>query len=227
MVGSAVAIRLTTFNIQHGQSAAGDVDIALLARSCAALDADVLALQEVDQHLRRSHDADTAAEIAEACGMTFVFGEAIAIRGGRYGNALLVRGSIDDVAVLALPDEEPRSAVIARVVLTTGEELSVACTHLGRRGGAPDQLVVVLDALRARSGPRALLGDLNIGTAEVEPIAARAGFTRVASDPTFPADAPRRTIDHVLLDGLTSTAAVVPTLPVSDHRPLVVEVRSP
>ncbi|MCU1485058.1 MAG: Endonuclease/exonuclease/phosphatase [Actinomycetia bacterium] len=213
--------RVATFNVKHGEVPGGDVDIGLLARSCAALDADVLALQEVDRGLRRSHDADTAAVVAEACGMTHVFGAAIAIRGGEYGNALLVRGSIDDVEVVALEDPEPRSAIVARIEVG-GVGISVAATHLGRRGAGATQLSILLDHLAGRPGPRLLLGDLNLDPEDVDPLAL--GYDRPSGGPTFPAHAPRREIDHVLLDGLVATAAVVAPLPVSDHRALVVEL---
>ena len=218
MVGGAV-IRLATFNIQHGRTPSGRVDVKLLATACAALEADVLALQEVDDGLRRSSDTDTAATVAQACGMAHVFGPAIEVRGGRYGNALLVRGGIDDVEVIPLEDTEPRSAIVATAVV--GDlRLSVGATHLGLRGQAKGQLPILLDALRARPGPRVLLGDLNLHPEDV----VAPGFTRVEGGPTFPAKAPRRAIDHVLLDGLEATAAVVVPLPVSDHRALVVEV---
>lgn len=225
MVGDP--LRLATFNIQHGRTPAGVVDIGLLGTSCAALNADLLALQEVDDGLRRSHDADTAATVALATGMTHVFGPAIERGGGRYGNALLVRGSIHDVEVIALPDKEPRCGIVARVELAGGTTLSVVATHLGLRGAGRDQLPVLLDALRRRPAPRLLLGDLNLHPEDVEPLAAAAGFTRVPSGPTFPAHAPHREIDHVLLDGLVDTAAVVVPLPVSDHRAVVVEVQVP
>jgi endonuclease/exonuclease/phosphatase family metal-dependent hydrolase len=223
-VGAAVA-RLATFNVKHGEGPDGVVDIALLARACAALDADVLALQEVDRGLRRSHDADTAAVVAEACGMAHVFGAAIAIRGGEYGNALLVRGSIDDVEVVPLEDPEPRSAIVARVEVD-GLGLSVAATHLGLRGAGKAQLPILVDRLQQRPGPRLLLGDLNL---HPEDVAVPPGWTRPSGGPTFPAGTPRREIDHVLLDGLDATATVVVRLPCSDHRALVVEVglRSP
>lgn len=222
MVGRT--LRLATFNVQHGQTPGGDVDIALLARACAALSADVLALQEVDRNLRRSHDADTAAEVAAACRMTSVYGPAIAIRGGEYGNALLVRGSIEDVEVVAVADAEPRSAILARVQVA-GVALSVCATHLGLRGAAEAQLPGLVDALHARPGPRVLLGDLNLDAPVVAALAG--GFVRVDSEHTWPAKVPRRTIDHVLLDGLVATTAVVVPLPVSDHRALVVEVEAP
>jgi endonuclease/exonuclease/phosphatase (EEP) superfamily protein YafD len=67
-----------------------------------------------------------------------------------------------------------------------------------------------------------LLGDLNLDPEDVDPLAL--GYDRPSGGPTFPAHAPRREIDHVLLDGLVATAAVVAPLPVSDHRALVVEL---
>ena len=216
------ALRLASFNIQHGRRPDGEVDIALLGRACAALSADVLALQEVDRHLRRSDDADTAAEVAAACGMAHVYGPAIALKGGYYGNALLVRGSIGDVEVVPIDDPEPRSAIVARVSVA-GVELSVCATHLGLKGRGEEQLPALLDVLRSRPGPRVLLGDLNLDPDAVDRV--RGGFVRAEADGhTWPAKAPRRTIDHVLLEGLAATAAVVVPLPVSDHRALVVEV---
>ena len=217
-------LRLATYNVQHGRRPDGEVDIDLLARSCAALEADVLGLQEVDVNLRRSHDADTAAAVADACGMAFVFGEAIAIRGGRFGNALLVRGVIEDVEVLPIPDAEPRSAIVARATIEDGSQLSVATTHLGLRGAAAAELPLVFDAMARRAAPRVVLGDLNLDPEVVEPLAVAAGFECVPSDATWPAKHPRRTIDYVLLDGLRATTTVVAPLPVSDHRALVVEV---
>ena len=66
-------MRMATFNILHGRSVrdgvpAADVDLAQLARSVARLDADVLALQEVDFDQPRSGLADLTAVAAEAMG---------------------------------------------------------------------------------------------------------------------------------------------------------------
>lgn len=221
------SIRLATYNIQHGRAPGGEVDVALLGRACAALDADVLALQEVDRGLQRSHRADMAAEVAAAAGMAHVFGRALQRGSGEYGNALLVRGTISDIEVLPLRDAEPRCGILADVELPSGVHLSVGATHLGLRGAGEAQLPVLLAALRSRPGPRVLLGDLNLEPGAVEQLAGAAGFVRVTAGPTFPASRPRREIDHVLLDGLEDTAAVVAPLPVSDHRALVVEVIAP
>lgn len=62
-------MRLATFNILHGRSPAdGEVDLARFADAVRKLDADILALQEVDRDQPRSHLADLTAVAAEALG---------------------------------------------------------------------------------------------------------------------------------------------------------------
>jgi len=62
-------VRLATFNVLHGRSVDdGVVDPARLAASVAAIDADVLALQEVDRLQPRSGQLDLTAVAAEAAG---------------------------------------------------------------------------------------------------------------------------------------------------------------
>lgn len=62
-------MRLATFNILHGRSQADDrVDLDRFAAAVASLDADVLALQEVDRYQSRSSDADLTSLAAEAMG---------------------------------------------------------------------------------------------------------------------------------------------------------------
>ncbi|MCU1431713.1 MAG: Endonuclease/exonuclease/phosphatase [Actinotalea sp.] len=60
-------MRLATFNILHGRSLAdGQVDLDRFSSAIAALDADILALQEVDRDQPRSHGADLTAVAAAA-----------------------------------------------------------------------------------------------------------------------------------------------------------------
>jgi endonuclease/exonuclease/phosphatase family metal-dependent hydrolase len=62
-------MRLATFNILHGRSPSdGCVDLDRLADAVGALDADVLALQEVDRLQPRSQLADLTAVAADAMG---------------------------------------------------------------------------------------------------------------------------------------------------------------
>jgi endonuclease/exonuclease/phosphatase family metal-dependent hydrolase len=127
----------------------------------------------------------------------------------------LSRHPIIDVAVVDLPfsrEREPRSAIVATV-----DGIAIAATHLGLRGDAIDQLPVVLDALRQRALPRVLVGDLNTEHPDV------ASMRLVATQRTFPSDAPSRCIDHVAVEGLVVTSvSVLDEQPVGDHRPVMV-----
>jgi endonuclease/exonuclease/phosphatase family metal-dependent hydrolase len=60
-------VRLATFNVLHGRSLEDDrVDLNRFAAAVAAVDADVLALQEVDRLQERSHRADLTEVAAQA-----------------------------------------------------------------------------------------------------------------------------------------------------------------
>jgi endonuclease/exonuclease/phosphatase family metal-dependent hydrolase len=229
-------MRIVTFNIKHGCIGRGRVHLATLARTCTGFHADLLALQEVDRRARRSGFCDQMALIARATGLAATFGEA-ARRGPfrRYGNALLGRGTLSDVEVIPLPRPvagEPRVAILATLetdgLAPGGVRLSVAATHLSfRRQEAPVQLEILLEALGRRPLPRVLLGDLNLGPEVVEPAVAAAGYELAPTPATFPAEQPRMRIDYVAVAGLTVAAARVPKVALSDHRPVIADVRPP
>jgi endonuclease/exonuclease/phosphatase family metal-dependent hydrolase len=62
-------VRVATFNLLHGRSVAeGTVTESALRDAAAALDADVLGLQEVDRHQERSHVVDQTAVVADVLG---------------------------------------------------------------------------------------------------------------------------------------------------------------
>ena len=223
-----MSLRIATFNIQHGRGPDGVADAGRLANALVLLDADVLGLQEVDVGVAASQGLDQVRLAADATGLAAAFGPVARVGWrGRYGNALLARGAIDDVEELGLPASarrDRRAALLARVV-AAGRTLSVATTHLSvRYEDARPQLEAVLTALAARPAPRLLLADCNMAPAAVTPLAEQAGMTVAIGSPTFPAAAPRVQIDHVAAAGLAFESVSVPTSAVSDHRPLVVTV---
>lgn len=222
-------MRVATFNIKHGENGHGRVDLRRLAAACARLEADVLAVQEVDRFARRTGFRDEMRFIARATGLQAVFGEAARRRWRSYGNVLLARGPISHVEVVRLPRPslgEPRVAIVARVTVD-GTAMSVGATHLSfRKGEGAAQLDVLLAALAERDGPRILLGDLNIGPAVVIPAVEAAGYTVAPTEATFPASGPRTRIDFVAVSGLEVLSAATPAVGTSDHLPIVVEVRN-
>jgi endonuclease/exonuclease/phosphatase family metal-dependent hydrolase len=222
-----MALRIVTFNIQHGRGIDGMVDRGRLANAVALLGADLLALQEVDVGLRRSARVDEARLAADATGLVATFGGAHRVGWwGRYGNAVLTRGGADlrRVRFPRSGHSERRGALVGRVGLGA-VEVSVAAAHLSvERAEALRQLDILVAALGRHPTPRVLVGDLNLGPDDVRPVLGAAGMTLAGGPPTFPASTPRLRIDHVAVQGLTIESVVVPESSVSDHRPLIVEV---
>lgn len=235
-------LRIVTFNIRHAapkDSYRGQPDE--FAAACASLDADVLALQEVDVGVPRSHRLDLARLAADACGMTYRFAKARKhAYQGQYGNALLVRGGIADVEVVNLtgdhrhtvrvgrwtlkPFREPRNAIIATVTVR-GHALSVATGHFAVDPAARrSQLTTAAARLSERPSPRILLGDFNVAWLQaaewVRPFALT--LAEAELDPAL-----RRGIDHVAVAGLIATHVETRWLPISDHPAKIVEVELP
>jgi endonuclease/exonuclease/phosphatase family metal-dependent hydrolase len=113
--------------------------------------------------------------------------------------------------------------VLARLDTELGP-LTVANTHLSFVPGWNRlQLNRLARDLRAFPGPRVLIGDLNM----TPPAPQRwARLRPLATAPTFPSDRPNRQLDHILTDDphLQAAPCSTPALPISDHRPLVVDV---
>jgi endonuclease/exonuclease/phosphatase family metal-dependent hydrolase len=226
-------LRVATFNIRHGTAGPGrPTDLVRLGVEVVGLDADVVGLQEVDRWAARSGGVDQTAVLAAAAGAEHHHGVAHLLPdGGRYGNALLVRGRIDHVEDLPLPGGgEPRAAVVARVRAgAAGSATTVVVTHLQHAGGRPRptaevQLDWLLDRVAELDGPLVVLADFNLPFSTVAPRARAAGLLAVDAPPGFPARRPDRTIDGVLLRGWDPLGVDVPPVTVSDHRPLVVDV---
>jgi endonuclease/exonuclease/phosphatase family metal-dependent hydrolase len=214
---------VATFNIHHGAPASGPGRIDDVAAACAALDADLLALQEVDSRKQRSRFARQDLRIARVTGHHVIAAPAMRRGWSTYGTSLLSREPAGVVQFLRLPSLglEPRVAILARVRLA-GRAISVAAVHLQATAGVAEvQLEAVLDALLRRPGPHLLLGDLNMDERRGASLFTRRRFRWAAPGPTFPAVEPRTQIDWIAARGIELGDGSVPDVRVSDHRPLV------
>jgi endonuclease/exonuclease/phosphatase family metal-dependent hydrolase len=239
------AVRVMTFNIFAGNDLERRSNLSRVAALIDSLDVDVVFLQEVDRGTARSGGVDQAAVIAGSTGLHAVFGRAMDFDGGEYGIAILTRWPVRTWRVVPLdaappagvgPSHEPR-IVLHAVVAAPAGDLHLLNTHL-HHGAAPaarHAQVLELLAYVAEAFPRptrlVLGGDLNTrpDSPEVRALALvfrDAWRTCGAGDgPTFRSDAPTRRIDYVMLAGFECSRAWVPDTLLSDHRPVIVDVR--
>ncbi len=226
------ALRLATFNILHGRSLSdGEVDVDRFADAVAGLDADVLALQEVDRDQPRSTGADLTAVAAEAMGATD-HRFAATLRGepgvwtratgdrqpgaAEYGIAIVSRYPVLRWRKMALPALPVRWPLLLRdkpPVLVRDEPRAALAALVDVPGGP---LTVVSTHLTFLPGwnaaqlrrlwwsCRSLTRPMVVmGDLNLRgPLPSRlTGWRPLAQDATFPLEEPQHQIDHILGSG--------------------------
>jgi endonuclease/exonuclease/phosphatase family metal-dependent hydrolase len=231
-------LRVLSYNIHHGEGIDGKVDLARLARVIRESKPDLVALQEVDQNVRRSGSVAQTAELAKLTGLHGYFGKQIDYDGGEYGQSILSRFPIEKTSIDWLPgepDRERRIAVSGRVSVG-GRPVTFVTTHLHHISPEfRDRQAAKLNELFGSSGhPVILAGDLN-APPESRPLEILSSTWMLTSPDrsllTFPAGVPTKKIDFVLAlprVGFRGLREVVPDEKVaSDHRPVLVELELP
>ncbi len=239
--GAVATFRMATWNLRHGRGP-DRVDLGAAAAMIAALDCDLVSVQEVDRGQTRSGRADQIAELAQRLGWHGRF--APSIFGGRrhpvaaayedvddggpaYGIGLLSRHPLRDPARIVLPpeptggpvaDREPRVLLRASVATAIGD-VDVAATHLSwAPWQAWRQLRWVLGQACTADRPTVLAGDLNLPAWALGVAVAGTGWHAAGAGPTFPARLPWVQLDHVLVRNARLTDVRVGPAGPSDHR---------
>ena len=116
-------LRILTYNIHHAEGLDGKVDYERIAGIIRKTDADIIALQEIDNQTTRTQGVDQAKKLASILGFHVVFGKALNFQGGTYGLAIMSRGQIKSSRTFALPyhiGQEPRIVLEATIDLGDG-----------------------------------------------------------------------------------------------------------
>lgn len=221
-------IRLSTYNIQHGEGMDKKIDFERIGLILKEAGAEVVAVQEVDSMTRRANQTYGLQEIGRRIGMKDVYAPAIDYQGGKYGIGMLSKKKPLSVRRIPLPGrEEPRMLLVVEF-----KKYVVACTHLSLTREDRQASIPIIAAEAARwQKPFFLMGDLN---AEAENTKDRPFLDeltyhfRILNDttaPTFPSNGPNICIDYIAVfksqaDKITDASSRVGTEKASDHCPL-------
>ncbi len=232
-------LTVATYNVHHCQGTDGVLDIDRVARNIAASHADIVGVEELDNHYSaRSNFADEPARIAADLGYHYVFAANLDTPSStpgqpnsQYGTAIFSRYPIVETTHVLLPkspDQEQRGLVGAEIDVN-GRQIWFYNTHLAAssqvdRQAQADTLKQLIDPTVA---PTFLTGDLNayeddpeINTidsflSDLWPIAGHGtGYT-------FDSDDPKGRIDYIYASPGAVTPRLVRVSPIvpeaSDH----------
>ncbi len=228
-------LRVLSYNIHHCEGVDRKLDVPRIADLIRSVQPDIVALQEVDQKVKRSQSVDQPAQLAELTGMHVVFGANIPLQGGHYGNAILSRFPITSHTNHLLPniDNSEQRGVIEATIAAPAPigPLVFLATHLDYRPDERERLAsakVINDLIaKHRDAAAILAGDMN-ATPDSETMRLFSSVWKITNDdplPTIPVGQPTKQIDFILVAPPSKWRAietrVLDEAVASDHRAIL------
>lgn len=233
-------LRVLCYNVHWCKGTDGKYDVARLADVINKAKPDLVALQEVDVGVKRSDRVHDVRELSKLTGLAARFGPTQHYEGGLFGNAVMTRLPILDVAIHPLPYTEstaerttyPRGAIAVTMQGPDGKPLRFVSTHF--QHNVPEDRVAEAKAINKlfaadNDGLRTILaGDMN-AVPDAEPVTVLlkkwTNAIDEAATPTAPATKPRSRIDYVFYRNTSHfrviESKVIPESIASDHRPVL------
>jgi len=232
-------VRVATYNIHRGRGLDGRTRLERIAGVLAAIDADIVALQEVVG--ASPLKAGQAAELGAALGMGWVMAPTRHLRTALFGNVVLTRFPVRHHVQYDLTWKTCEHRGVQRVdVGIEDDTLHFYNVHLGtslleRRHQAARLATLVHD--RRVMGPKIVLGDFNewarhLGATDLlaERLQSIDLSKHLSRRRTYPGFFPILHLDHIYYEGRVEVLKV--TLPrdrlalmASDHLPLVADLK--
>lgn len=223
-------LRVASYNIHRCIGSDGQYRPSRIRDVLRAMDAEVIALQEVETG---EHHGELLDYLVEDSDWQAIEGPTLQRDSGRYGNVLLTARPVDNQYLLDLSfkQREPRGA-IAIDIKDQNNSLRVIATHLGLRPGErraqTRQLLDWMGAPEAEGDTTSLLmGDLNEWFLRGRPLNwLRAHFGATPAPSTFPSRWPVFALDRIWVyprHRLVKTEVMRTPLTrwASDHLPVV------
>lgn len=234
-------LRFVSYNIHHCNPPAdektGRIDVDAVAAVLKELNADVIALQEVDVYTKRSGKINQAQLLAEKLHMQVVFGKAINYDGGEYGLAILSKYPLSNATVYPLPSNadttaEPRILFTATVSLPGHQQLLMGNTHLDVKAAANRELQAtkISSIANEQQLPFVFAGDWNDHPGSTTLNILDKSFLRTCTTcaVTCPEEGEKGIIDFIAFSRSTHAKTirhkVIPSV-VSDHYPVIADLK--
>ena len=225
-------MRVATYNIHQCIGRDGRFDPERTIAAISQLQADVIALQELETH--QDGGLDLLDHFRRETGMYGIAGPTVYRQDSHYGNALLCRHEPKDVRLLdiSVKDYEPRGAIICKLELGS-HKVSVIATHFGlhlsERRQQAERLLASLE--HNDDDISILMGDINEWFMWGRPLRRlQRHFSKTDAPRTFPARFPLFALDRTWVEpgwrlerlGVDRSAL---SRQASDHLPLIGQVR--
>ncbi len=222
-------IKVVTYNIRACKGMDGKVDLPRVAGVLKSLDADIIALQEVDMGNPRTLLVKQADMLARLLKMGCVYGEASRYRVGSFGNAVLTRFPVKSYMNHQLPAPQPRRSMQEVHLDVNGHMIRVFNTHLELNRHL--RLIQIRDfivpLIQSSSAPAIFAGDFNetpddpgvkyLSNCFTDSFVVNSGLL----DHTFTSNNPAERIDFIFLnDGLQALDYRIEYADASDHLPV-------
>lgn len=237
------ALRILTYNSFYCKSNTpkkefSEQNVLSFAEVIKYLDADIVAIQELDSAVVSRNSRYLLDQIAQKTGVSYqvFFGSAAKYGGGKIGCGLLVKSTLPvrKVKYVDLPGKEARKLIIAELA-----DCAVMATHLDLDNSSRKRSAeIIVHEMDAVSSPLFLMGDLNDSPMWDENSSA---FPILKKSFSLLSDTNDKvSIDHILVDSksqpglrlkgtavvkkLWMSGAVKDLEPISDHYPVYVDV---
>lgn len=191
-------LKILSYNVRNARGADDVTDYDRVADVIKRINADCVALQELDSATERSHGIVVLNELAKRTGLHATYSKSIDYQGGGYGIGVLTKEKPVRREAIPLPGrEEKRSLLVVEM-----PDYVMCCTHWSLtqedRVSSADKINRFLKDHTRK--PVFLAGDLNAvpSSDEVQRLSEKWIILNDSSRATIPVNHPTKCIDYVL-----------------------------
>jgi len=229
-------IKVASYNIRRAVGIEGRKDLKQIHQVLLEINADIIALQEVEMLPGVAGTARQAHALAGWLNMHYAYGPVHRLKFGSVGNAVLSRHPIVRNFKHLLPDSRDERACLQCDIMAAGTPLSIFNVHLGLNQVSRYRHLkyIILPIMQDYSFPAVLTGDLNAAPSmrEIRMLGEYLHDTFEHNTGilgnTYPSDAPRVRIDYIFTNEMSRCSSFhITKSQASDHLPVSAVISIP